>query len=79
MVGIALIVCGILGLAYGGFTYTRETHEAKIGPLVLSVVDKETLNVPSGSAWGESRWVLCSSSWGASVARRSASRAPSRL
>jgi hypothetical protein len=46
MVGIALIVCGFLGLAYGGFTYTKETHEAKIGPLVLSVVDKETVNVP---------------------------------
>ncbi len=46
MVGIALIICGVLGLAYGGLTYTKETHEAKIGPLVLSVVDKETLNVP---------------------------------
>jgi len=46
VVGIALIICGALGLAYGGLTYTKETHEAKIGPLVLSVVDKETLNVP---------------------------------
>src|SRR5258706_9268643 len=46
MVGIALIVGGVLGLMYGGFTYTKETHEAKIGPLVLSVVDKETVNVP---------------------------------
>ena len=46
MAGIALIVAGILGLAYGGFTYTKETHEAKVGPLVLSVVDKETVNIP---------------------------------
>ena len=46
IVGIALIACGILGLAYGGFTYTKDTHEAKIGPIVLSVVDKETVNVP---------------------------------
>jgi uncharacterized membrane protein len=46
MVGIALIVGGVLGLMYGGFTYTKETHEAKIGPLVLSVADKETVNVP---------------------------------
>ena len=45
-VGIALIVAGILGLAYGGFTYTTATHEAKIGPLTLSVVDKETVNIP---------------------------------
>ena len=46
IVGIALIAAGILGLAYGGFTYTSETHEAKIGPLELSVKDKETVNVP---------------------------------
>lgn len=46
MVGIVLLVAGILGLAYGGFTYTKETHETKIGPLTLSVTDKETVNVP---------------------------------
>lgn len=43
---IILIVAGILGLAYGGFTYTRETHEAKLGPLELSVKDRERVNVP---------------------------------
>jgi hypothetical protein len=46
ILGIALIAGGILGLVYGGFTYTKETHETKIGPLVLSVTDKETVNVP---------------------------------
>lgn len=46
IVGIVLIVAGILGLLYGGFSYTKETHEAKIGPLELSVKDKETVNVP---------------------------------
>ncbi len=46
LVGIVLIVGGILALAYGGFTYTKETHETKIGPLTLSVSDKETVNVP---------------------------------
>ena len=46
MVGIVLIVAGILGLLYGGFSYTRETHQAKIGPLELSVKDKERVNVP---------------------------------
>ena len=45
-VGIALIVAGFLGVAYGGFTYTRQTNEAKIGPLTLSVVDKETISIP---------------------------------
>ena len=46
ILGIALIAGGILGLVYGGLTYTKETHETKIGPLVLSVTDKETVNVP---------------------------------
>ena len=43
---IVLIAAGILGLAYGGFSYTKETHEAKIGSLELSMKDKETVNVP---------------------------------
>jgi len=42
----ALVVSCILGLVYGNFTYTRETHEAKIGPIELSVKEKETINVP---------------------------------
>jgi len=46
VLGIVLLIGGILGLVYGGFTYTKETHETKIGPLVLSVKDKETVNVP---------------------------------
>ena len=46
IVGIVLIAAGILGLVYGGFSYTTETHEAKIGSLELSVKDKETVNVP---------------------------------
>ena len=43
---IALIVAGVLGLVYGNFSYTKETHEAKLGPIQLSVKDKETINVP---------------------------------
>ena len=46
MLAIALIVAGGLGLAYGSFTYTKETHEAKLGPIELSVKDKETVNIP---------------------------------
>lgn len=46
IVAIALIAAGILGLAYGKFSYTKETHEAKLGPLELSLKDKETVNVP---------------------------------
>jgi len=41
-----LIVAGILALVYGGFTYTSESHDLKLGKLELSVKDKETVNVP---------------------------------
>jgi len=44
--GIVLIVAGVLGLAYGSFSYTKDTHEVKLGPIELSVKDKETVNVP---------------------------------
>ena len=44
--GIVLIVAGVLGLVYGSFSYTKETHQAKLGPIELTVKDKETVNVP---------------------------------
>jgi len=43
---IVLIVAGALGLAYGSFTFTKESHDAKLGPIELSVKDKETVNIP---------------------------------
>jgi uncharacterized membrane protein len=43
---IVLIVGGILGLVYGKFSYTKDTHEAKLGPLELTIKDKESVNVP---------------------------------
>ena len=46
MVAIVLIAAGILGLAYGGFRYTKETHTAKLGSIELSVKDRETVNIP---------------------------------
>jgi multidrug transporter EmrE-like cation transporter len=46
IVAIALIVAGSLALAYGGFSYTKETHTAKVGPLELSIQEKEQVNVP---------------------------------
>jgi hypothetical protein len=43
---VVLIAAGVLGLVYGSFSYTKDTHEAKLGPLELSVKDKQTVNVP---------------------------------
>ena len=49
---IVLIVAGVLGLVYGSFTYTKETHEAKLGPIELAVKEQETVNVPVWSGVG---------------------------
>ena len=46
LMGIILIVVGGLGLAYGGFSYTKESTGLKLGPLELKVQEKETINVP---------------------------------
>ncbi len=46
LVALVLIVAGVLGLAYGSFSYTKETQEVKLGPLELSVKEKQTVNVP---------------------------------
>ena len=46
IMAIVLIVAGIVGLLYGGFTYTKETHDIKLGPLEVSVAEKQTVNVP---------------------------------
>jgi hypothetical protein len=46
IVGILLIVAGTLGLIYGGFSYTKEKHDVKLGPLEFSIVEKEKVNIP---------------------------------
>jgi hypothetical protein len=46
ILAIVLIVAGILGLAYGKFSYTKESHDAKLGPIEFSVKDTETVNIP---------------------------------
>jgi hypothetical protein len=46
VIAIVLIVAGALGLVYQQFSFTRETTQAKLGPLELSVKEKETVNIP---------------------------------
>jgi hypothetical protein len=46
ILAIALIVAGSLGLIYGGFSYTKESDQVKLGPIELSVKSKETVNIP---------------------------------
>lgn len=47
IVGIVLILAGTLGLVYRNFSYTKQTHETKIGPLEFQVKEKETVNIPT--------------------------------
>ena len=46
MLAIGLLIAGALALAYGGFSYTKETHEAKLGPVEIAISEKERVNVP---------------------------------
>ena len=46
LMAIVLIVVGLLGASYGGFSYTKQTHEANIGPLHLQVLEQERVNIP---------------------------------
>jgi multidrug transporter EmrE-like cation transporter len=46
VLAIILIIAGVIGLAYQQFSFTRETTQAKLGPLELSIKEKETVNVP---------------------------------
>ena len=46
MIAVLIIVIGVLSLVYGKFSYTKGTHDAKLGPVEISVKDKETVNVP---------------------------------
>jgi hypothetical protein len=46
IIGVLLIAAGAMGLLYGGFSYTKESHTAKLGPLAITVQDRETVMIP---------------------------------
>ena len=52
LLGALLIAAGVLGLVYGGFSFTKETHDLKIGPIELAVKEKESVNIPSWAGIG---------------------------
>ena len=43
--GIVLIVLGIIGLAYGGITYTRRRDTVSLGPLSATIQQRETFPI----------------------------------
>lgn len=52
IIAIILIAAGTMGLVYGGFSYTKKTHEAKLGPLEFSLAEKESVAVPLWASIG---------------------------
>lgn len=52
IIAIVLIVAGVLGLLYGGFSYTKDTTAVKLGPIELSVKEKQTVNIPMWAGIG---------------------------
>ena len=46
LIGIILIIVGVLGLAYGGFSYTQDRTAVKVGPLELTVQENKSINIP---------------------------------
>lgn len=46
LLGVALLVAGVLGLVYGGFSYTKDTTAVKLGPIELTVKEKQSVNIP---------------------------------
>ncbi|NLB83750.1 MAG: hypothetical protein GX791_05840 [Synergistaceae bacterium] len=52
MIGVILILAGIFGLIYGGFSFTEETHDAKVGPVEISVKEKNRISVPTWASAG---------------------------
>jgi hypothetical protein len=46
LLGAVFLGLGILALAYGGFTYTKDTERLEIGPVHLEVKDRETVRIP---------------------------------
>lgn len=52
VIALVLIIAGVVGLAYGGFSFTRNEHKAQIGPIDLSVSKQENFNVPTWAGVG---------------------------
>lgn len=52
IVAVVLIVAGILGLVYGQFSYTKESQGAKLGPIELTIQEKQTVNIPAWAGGG---------------------------
>jgi len=70
MIAIVMLAAGILALVYGGFSYTKQTHEAKLGPLEFSLSENRRVNVPIWAGSHSQSWAEGSCSAGRSKGGR---------
>ena len=52
LLGVALIAAGVLALVRGEVSYTKETHEARVAGIELSLKEKETFEIPTWAGVG---------------------------
>jgi hypothetical protein len=52
IVGVLLVVAGVLGVVFNSFSFTKETHELKLGPIELSVKEKQAVDIPVWASVG---------------------------
>ena len=52
VVAVILIAAGVLALVYGQFSYTKDSETARLGPLELTIQEKETVNIPAWAGVG---------------------------
>lgn len=43
---VVLLILGVLAVAYGGFSYTKDRTAAELGPIRIRVEEKEHVNIP---------------------------------
>jgi uncharacterized membrane protein len=46
ILGVVLIILGLVAMLAGGFTYTKDKETADLGPVDITVKDKEHVRVP---------------------------------
>jgi len=52
MIALILVIAGVLGLLYGGFSYMKDSKAVKLGSIELSVKERQTINIPTWAGVG---------------------------
>ncbi|WP_257313746.1 hypothetical protein [Geothrix fuzhouensis] len=50
LAGLALILLGLAALIRPDFSYTKDSHDAKLGPLEFTVKERDSMHIPVWAA-----------------------------